>query len=399
MRYIICNKKILINVNLFLFMFFFLFFQACKKNDDSTGETKTNEEITKSLDSKLDSMYTQVKVPGIYLGIRTTDRDLTYEKTRGYSDISAFRYMNSNDLFRIGFMTNSFTTTVLLQLVDENRISLDSMLNKYIPSVPNSQNISIRQLLNMTSGLYDYATDSVFISQVKAAPLRKWAQQELINVAISHSPYFPPGEGWHYSNTNSILAGMIIEQVTGNVLKQEIQNRIITPLNLLNTYFPTDQNMPAGSICNGYTLISGPGTFDNVTTRFDPSWIWAAGAMISNSADLKIWVKALVYGSLLSSTMQQERMKFVYSGTPSVKFGLGIYDLQNGFIGYKGAVPGYNNLVVYFPNRGALITIMINLYKVDNTSYGYPNIDSFFNSVVKLIYPDMSPTEDMFIVN
>jgi D-alanyl-D-alanine carboxypeptidase len=398
MKYSKRNKKFFLKKNLLFVLIFLFLFQACKKNDDSSNST-TNEAITKNLDSKLDSMYSQARVPGIYLGIRAVDKDLIYENTKGYSDISTYKGLGINDLLRIGRITNSFTSTVILQLVDENKISLDSMLNKYVPTVPNSQNISIKQLLNMTSGLYDYSTDSNFLIQLKAEPLKKWTQMELINVAISHSPYFPPGTGWHYSSTNSILIGMIIEQVTGNTLKQEIQNRIITPLNLLNTSFPTDQNMPSGSICNGYTLMTGPATYDKVTTRFDPSWIWAAGAMISNSADLKIWAKALANGSLLSSAMQEERMKLLYSGTPSVKYGLGIYDFQNGFTGYKGSVPGYNSIMVYFPGRGTLINIMINLYKVDNTSWGYPDLDSFFNSIVKLLYPDMSPSEDMFIVN
>lgn len=384
---------------IFLLTIFLFLFQGCKKEDDSGEKNLTNEDIIKSLDSKLDSMYSQVRVPGIYLIVRAADKDLNYEKTRGYSNLATFRPMYLGDLFRIGRITNSFTSTVLLQLVDENKVSLDSALSKYVPSVPNSQNISIKHLMNMTSGLYDYATDSVFLLQLKSNPLKKWTQQELINFSISHPPYFPPGTGWRYSSTNSILIGMIIEQVTGNTLKQEIQNRILTPLNLQNTYFPTDQNMPTGNVCNGYTLLSGPLTFDNVTTRFDPSWIWASGAMVSNLIDMKIWVKALINGSLLSSTLQQERLKFIYTGTPAYKYGLGIYDLQNGYSGYKGAVPGYNNLIVYFPNKGTLIAILINLYKVDNTSYGYPDIDTFFNSVVKLIYPDMSPNEDMFIVN
>jgi D-alanyl-D-alanine carboxypeptidase len=385
--------------NIVIFLIFLFLFQACKKNEDTNDEKLSNEEIIKNLDSKVDSLYLQFRVPGIYLGIRAIDKDITYDKAKGYADLSAYRSIKANDLYRIGNVTNSFTSTVLLQLVDENKISLDSMLSKYITSVPNSQNISIRQLLNMTSGLYDYATDSVFLSMVKTAPLKKWLPQELINYAITYPPYFPPGGGWHYSSTNSILIGMIIEQITGNTLKQEIQNRILTPLNLQNTFFPIDQNMPSGSICNGYTLLTGPGSFDNVTTRFDPSWIWAAGAMVSNSVDMKIWVKALVNGNLLSSAMQEERLKFIYSGTPSIKYGLGIYNLQNGFMGHKGAVPGYNNIIVYFPNRGTLITLMLNLYKVDNTSWGYPDIDAVFNSIVMLIYPDISPGEDIFIIN
>lgn len=383
---------------IFIFIFIgFIFLSACKKSED-TQSSKTNDSIKKNLDSKLDSIYTQ-KVPGIYVYIKATDLGFTYEKSKGYSDIAYFRGMAQTDLFRIGQVTNSFTSTVLLQLAGENKISLDSMLNKYFPSVPNSQNITIRQLLNMTSGLYDYTTDSVFLSQLKSNPTKVWTPAELVNYSVNHSPYFPPGTGWHYSSTNSILIGMIIEQITGNTLKQEIQNRILTPLNLSNTYFPTDQNMPSGTVCNGYSLTSGPGTYENITTRFHPSWIWASGAMISNLVDMKTWVKALVNGSIINSSLQQERLKLIYSGTPSVKYGLGLYDFNNGFNGYKGAIPGYNNYIVYFPNRGTTIAILINLYKIDNTSYGYPNLDALFSSVVKTLYPDISLNEDIFIVN
>ncbi|MCX6164556.1 MAG: serine hydrolase, partial [Ignavibacteriae bacterium] len=135
MRYDNSGKKKLFRKNLFLILILVFLFQACKKAEDSSEVAISNKDIILNLDNKLDSMYSQIRVPGIYVGIRATDRDLTYEKTRGYSDFSTFRFMNANDLYRIGYVTNSFTTTVLLQLVDENRISLDSMLNKYIPTV------------------------------------------------------------------------------------------------------------------------------------------------------------------------------------------------------------------------------------------------------------------------
>jgi D-alanyl-D-alanine carboxypeptidase len=378
---------------------FFLTLQACKKSEDSSSGTGNNSDVSKDFDNRLDSLHLKVKIPGVYLGIWAVDRGLTYEKTSGFRDVINSSGLTSGDLFRIGDVTKTFTTTVLLQLVDENKLTLDNKLNLYFPAIPNSENISVRQLLNMSSGLYDYTTDSVFWGQVKANPLRVWTPQELVNYSTNHTPYFPPGNGWHYSNTNTVIIGMIIEQITNSTLKQEIQNRIIIPMNLLNTFFPTDQYMPSGSICNGYIYSNTLGLYENITSKFNPSWMWASGNMISNPIDLKVWIKALVNGSLLSSTMQEERLKFIYSGTPSVKYGLGLYNLQDGFIGHKGTYPGYNNVVVYFPARGTLISIMFNLFPVDPGTSGYPSMDSFFKSVVNTLYPNMSPLEDVFIMN
>jgi D-alanyl-D-alanine carboxypeptidase len=392
-------RKYYSSIFILMILFSLLMLQACKKNEDSSSGTGNNEDVAKEFDSKIDSLHSKSKIPGVYLGIWAVDRGLTYEKTSGVKDFASNVSLSQYDLFRIGDVTKTFTTTVLLQLVDENKLTLDNKLNLYFPAIPNSENISVRQLLNMSSGLYDYTTDSVFWGQVKANPLRVWTPQELVNYSTGHPPYFPPGNGWHYSSTNTVIIGMIIEQITNSTLKQEIQNRIITPMNLQNTFFPTNQNMPSGSVCSGYMFASTPGTYENLTTKFDPSWSWASAGMISNPIDLKIWVKAVVNGSLLSSAMQEERLKFIYSGTPSVKYGLGLYNLQDGFIGHKGTYPGYSNVVVYFPARGTLISIMFNLFPVDPGATGYPSMDSFFKSVLNTLYPNMSPLEDMYIMN
>jgi D-alanyl-D-alanine carboxypeptidase len=393
----ICKYKSVISIlTVFIFL---IMLQACKNNEDTKSGSGTNEELAKDLDSRLDSLHLKVRIPGVYLGIWAVDRGLTYEKSRGVRDIVTNAELSAVDFFRIGDLTKTFTTTVLLQLVDENKLQLDNKLNMYFPAIPNSDSISVRQLLNMTSGLYDYVTDSVFWSQVKANPLRVWTPQELVNASTSHQPYFPPGTGWHYSNTNTVIIGMIIEQITNNSLKQEIQNRILTPLNLLNTAFPTNQNMPPGNVCNGYMFSSTLGFYENLTLKFDPSWSWSSGNMTSNLVDLKVWIKAVVNGSLLNSVTQEERLKFIYTGTPSTKYGLGLYNLQDGFIGHKGAYPGYSNIVVYFPSRGTLIMILSNLYPVDAGAGGYPSMESFFNSVVNLLYPNMSPNEDMLIMH
>ena len=153
--------------------------------------------------------------------------------------------MRIQDKFGVGSTTKSIVATVLLQLVDEGRLKLDDKVSKYISWVPNGENITIRQLLNMTSGLYNYTEDKTLLAAVAADPLKKWAPVELARAGVSGQPYFPPGEGWYYSNTNTILVGLIIEKITGKMLEDEVTTSITDRLGLKNTYFPQGPDITA----------------------------------------------------------------------------------------------------------------------------------------------------------
>ena len=140
--------------------------------------------------------------------------------------------------FRIGSITKTFTGTVILQLVDEGKLRLDDPIAKYQPEVPNGANITIRQLLQMTSGLFNYTDDPAWNQALDANRQRVWSPQELVAIALAHPPYFAPGTDFHYSNTNTVLLGLIIEQITGNNVADEFARRIFTPLGMRETVMP-----------------------------------------------------------------------------------------------------------------------------------------------------------------
>ena len=141
--------------------------------------------------------------------------------------------MRPADRFRVGSVTKSFMATVLLQLVGERKLRLDDSLERWLPGVvPNGRSITVRELLQHTSGLYDYVDDSAFRTAVLANPLRVWTPRQLVRIAVSHHPLFRPGRRWSYSNTNYILAGLVIQAVTHRTVAAELRNRIFRPLDL-----------------------------------------------------------------------------------------------------------------------------------------------------------------------
>ena len=192
-------------------------------------------------------------IPGAIVGVWVPGEG-TWIKAIGTADIETGRNIKITDKMRIASITKTFTATVILQLVDEWKLALNDTLDHFVPEVPNSDEITIRQLCDMTSGIFSIADDEGFDNTLANEPLKKWTHQELLDIALKHDPYFAPGEGGYYSDTNySPLLGMIIEQVTGNTVENEIQTRIIEPLELLNTSFPTGPNM-TGEYSRGYMV-------------------------------------------------------------------------------------------------------------------------------------------------
>src|SRR5205085_7473508 len=163
--------------------------------------------IQRQLQQALDQTVANPAVPGAIVGIWVPGRG-TWIRTAGLADRATKRPMQVQDYTRIGSITKTFIGTLILQLVGEGKLGLDDPIKRWAPQVPNAQHITVRELLNMSSGLYNYGEDKPFVRQAFAPTgqtlARQWAPQQLIQVAIAHKPYFPPGKGFHYSNTNTI---------------------------------------------------------------------------------------------------------------------------------------------------------------------------------------------------
>jgi len=222
----------------------------------------------------------------------------------GLADRTTRRPLSSRDQFEIGSNTKTFMSTLALQLVDRSQLDLAAPVSRYLPGVvPNGRNITVRMLLNHTSGLFSYTSDPDFFVQLDKDPQHVWTEQELLDVAFKHEPDFAPGTSWSYSNTNYILVGMILQKQTGKSLPELVQQRIARPLGLTHTYFanPRARNTGPG-YAHGYAVSFAGTNPAYVDTSSWPigGWGGAAGAIISDSNDLSRFFSAVLGGKLFS---------------------------------------------------------------------------------------------------
>ncbi len=214
-------------------------------------------------------------------------------------------------------------------------------------------------LANMTSGLFSYNEDEAWVNTIFAEPRRVWTPRELVDVGFKHPPYFAPNTGWHYSNTNYVLLGMLIEQVTGKPIPTVFAERIYKPLGLKQTSWAKGGAMPA-PYARGFTVQTLDGKRADATNR-DRSWAFTAGELISTMVDLRTGIASYSIGSLISPAMQRERLTWVTfpPNTPERRYGLGIGE-DHGWLGHSGELPGYNTGAYYLPANKSVIVVMVN---------------------------------------
>jgi len=339
---------------------------------------KNINNIENKLTAAIDSFYTANKLPGIAAEIYTPD--FTYKYAVGKADLQINKDRNLTDKIRIGSITKTFVATLILQLVDESKIGLDDNLAKYYPNYPNGANITIRQMLDMTSGIPDYLADPLIGASFDFYRSNKFTPQEIYEATMSLTPTFEPGKGWHYSNGNYNILGMLVEKITGNKLEDDLNSRIIKPLGLTNTYLPTAPDI-SGDHASGYMTDTVTGNKVNVTIM-EPSITWAAGGMISDFSDLKIYMKALYDGTLVSKQTQEERFKFVSTGIkPFFQYGLGLL-YADGFIGHNGGITGYNTMMCYNPDIETMMLLSINDYGLEGGQ-----VDNLLVMLAKTVFP------------
>jgi D-alanyl-D-alanine carboxypeptidase len=320
---------------------FLLFLAGCSGGgSDTTAVTAFDPQTKQLMQSTLDASLATLGVPGAAVTI-ISPTGAKWVGVSGLSSIENYTPMVPGLKFRLGSVTKMMTSMLILQLVQEGYFSLDASVELIIPGVvTNGANITVRQLLNHTSGLFDYiqAQSPNFFAQEWSNLLQVWTPQALVNIANANTPYFAPGAGFHYSNTNYILLGMIIEKVmTGSTFAQEVTSRIIVPLGLSNTSIATTPAMPSGST-QGYTMDSS-GWVN--TTTVDASFAWSAGDAISTNDDLIVFLTAVINGTLLNQQLKAEMFTFVNSqgvvtqGSDGA-YGLGLEKTARGFIGHTG---------------------------------------------------------------
>ncbi|MEU5434915.1 serine hydrolase domain-containing protein [Streptomyces sp. NPDC020719] len=265
--------------------------------------------------------------------------------TAGVGDLATGAKVPRDGQVRIGSNTKAFTAVVVLQLVGEGKIGLDTPVDTYLPGLVSGEgidgrHIKVRQLLQQTSGLPDYTP---YLSD----DVRYYEPRDLLDLALQHKAHFAPGKKWEYSNTNYVLAGLIVEKVTGRPVAQEIDRRIVQRLGLRHTYFPAPGDATIREPHpKGYDRDAAGAPLD--VTEFDPSWAWSAGQMVSTNSDLNRFFTALMTGGLLPPAQLAEMRTTVPAGEPfasGARYGLGLVStpLSCGGVywGHGGSMTGY----------------------------------------------------------
>lgn len=272
---------------------------------------------------------------------------------------------------RIGSISKSFTTTMILQLADQGLLSIDDTIDTWVDDVPNGDRITLRDLATMTSGLASFTFDPDFQEQLFSGEQVGWTPVDIVAIGIENTlagcPYLPetcfePGEAWFYNNTNTVLLGMVLEAVTGREYGDLVQEMILDPLGMENTFHPTSSDLPE-PFAHGYTTQGLPDDSDDVVdaTNWDVSWTWAVGSLVSTFEDLTIWARAVGSGELLSAEMHAERLVQVElpPNTPEHAYAFGIGN-NFGWWGHGGSIPGYNTSAYYRPDLDAVLTVVAN---------------------------------------
>ncbi|MEU9328209.1 serine hydrolase domain-containing protein [Streptomyces canus] len=277
---------------------------------------------------------------------RIDDGNSVYRAAAGVGDRKSEQTMSDTDRFRIGSVTKTFTAVVLLQLVDEKKLELDAPVNRYLPGLLPDDRITVRHVLSHRSGLYDY-TNEMFAKTVQgfeAVRKKVFTPEELVKRSLRKPRTNAAGAVYAYSNTNFVVAGMLIEKLTGNPVRTEYEKRIIEPLQLRDTFYVHPGMKIPGPHARGYLTPDQAGAPLVDATEQTVSWAQSAGALISSTRDLNTFLSALLGGRLTSAAQLAQMERWMPAGSGQA-YGLGLRrrDLSCGVsvYGHTGAVQGF----------------------------------------------------------
>lgn len=361
------TTRVMRKLLLSLLVFSTLLAAGCGSSDNSTpivnnsnpGPTWTPPDpatLSVDLQQIVDAALAANKTPGALVGVFTPNGSWT--SATGSGDLDPSRPISFEDTFAWRSVTKSLTVTVVLQLVAEGQLELDAPVGTYVSGVPNGNNITLRQLAGMRSGLFNYTSDQAFQERFGSDLTAPWTDQELLSAAFSHPVNFAAGAEYEYSNTNTILLGVVAETVTGRPLAQLIQERIFGPLAMTHSVYMTGTELPAPFV-HGFIFDEEDGGFVELVSN--ATALSGAGAVAGTFEDLRTWGTALVAGPLLPADLQRQR----FQGTPRTNgpiydtYGLGMGEIR-GWWGHTGNGLGYELCVFTEPTTGSQIVVIVN---------------------------------------
>jgi D-alanyl-D-alanine carboxypeptidase len=338
-----------------------------------TATVPKTTELKQALQLKLDEWHKAGSFPGATLGVVLPNGEV-FGLAVGFSDRELKTPMRPNDRMLAGSVGKTFAAATAMQLVKEGKIGLDDKIEKYLgrepwfSRLPNAKDITVRQLMNHTSGLVRYEFKEQFTKDLTANPGKTWKPEELLTYLLDEKPPFEAGQGWDYSDTNYIVLGMIIEKVTGRKFYDEANRRLVKPLRLNDT-IPQDGPRLKG-VVQGYAGPNNPFGGTDAMIRdgkfaINPQFEWTGGGYASTAEDLARWAKMIYEGKAYSADLLPQVLNGVAAPMlgRETQYGLGVIIRKTSIgtsYGHSGFFPGYMTDMMYFPDYKVAVAVQVN---------------------------------------
>lgn len=333
----------------------------------------TKPALQAALQRKLDEWHKAGSFPGATIGVVLANGE-SFGLAVGFSDRETRTPMKPTDQMLAGSVGKTFAAATAMQLINEGKIGLDDKIEKYLgrepwfSRLPNAKDITVRQLMNHTSGLVRYEFKEQFTKDLTANPEKVWKPAELVAYLLDEKPPFEAGKGWDYSDTNYIVLGMIIEKVTGKRFYDEANRRLLKPLKLTET-IPQDGPRLKG-VVQGYAGPNNPfGGTDAMIVKgkfaINPQFEWTGGGYVSTARDLARWAKMIYEGKAFSPDLLPQVLEGVAAPMlgRETKYGLCVIIRKTTVgtsYGHSGFFPGYMTDMMYFPEHKVAVAVQVN---------------------------------------
>lgn len=347
----------------------------------TTSMACTQDQLSSDFDKdKMDSLFSIIEKNEKAMGSVSIfhNGEEVYQNSLGYADVKKNLIANQGTIYRIGSISKTYTTSIISQLIDENKLSLDTKLQNYFPEIPNASEITIEQMLRHRSGLYNFTN---------AADLLSWMEQpksktELIQIFVDNGTVFSPDEKAEYSNTNFVLLSYIAEEIDGKSFSTILEDRITTPLKLKKTYYGDKINTAKNE-----ALSYKKGESWELDTESDMSIPVGAGAIVSTPTDINAFYYRLFKGDVVSDKSLIQMRKMVDN------FGMGLFQMpfydKKGF-GHTGGIDGFRSMVAYFPNDDVSVALTANSMQMNMNDILIGALSIYYGKDYEL--PEFKPT-------
>ncbi len=295
-------------------------------------------------------------IPGAVMMVEDPHGKLKTYRT-GVRKIGSRKPMSSKLKFRIGSITKTFVSSLVLMLVQEGKVSLDTEAHKILPDlVPEESRVTVRNLLHMRSCLNNFTVEENFLRLFREQPSLIWTPECLLSFETKEE--CSPGFDFEYNNANYVLLGLIIEKLTGDTFENQVSKRILVPLGLNSTTFPVKSSDISKPYATGHDYNPETGVISDLSLRINPSWAWCSGNGVSTATDMMVWLKAFLGGYGISEKLLYEQLDFRPVTYDGIDYGLGVMNKYTA-IGHNGNFAGIYTALA-FRYRGYYFVILTN---------------------------------------